>query len=69
MKMKKVLFVSALAVLALASCQKDYYCSCITPDGFEVANTTIRDTKGSAEDKCSGLAVPYETGTVCSIVE
>lgn len=67
--MRKVTLVSVFVMMALSSCKKDYFCECITPDGFAVANTTIRDTKASAEDKCSGLAVPYETGTICSIVE
>jgi hypothetical protein len=67
--MKKVLLVSAFAVLALASCKKDYTCSCKTL-GTETSTTTINDTKAKAEDKCAALGgTVLGVETTCSIVE
>lgn len=52
--MKRVLLVSAFAVLALASCKKDYVCTC-TSTGNGVtgsSTTTITDTKKNAKATC-----------------
>lgn len=53
--MKKVLFVGALALVSLASCKKDYTCSCSGTDipenwkKFEYSKMK----KGDAEDACA----------------
>lgn len=55
--MKKLLFVFAIAAVgSLASCKKDYTCTCDVA-GQEVS-TAINDAKkGDAEDACDALEV------------
>ena len=47
--MKKIFFLSAFALLALASCKKDYTCSC-TEQVSENAITTKHEIKNVALD-------------------
>jgi len=72
--MKKVLLVSAFAVLALASCKKDYTCKCKSSmDGVvtEISTKTIHDTKEKAQASCSKSSISSANGgtltTVCNI--
>ncbi len=53
--MKKSIFVLAgVAMLALASCKKEYTCECTTTSaiGTISATTTIKDTKNNATEAC-----------------
>ena len=56
--MKKMLFLGSFAVLGLASCKKEYTCTCTGYiDGVAVpgsaSSTTIKDTKSKATDACN----------------
>ena len=63
--MKKVL-VAAIALLALASCKKDYTCECETL-GIK-STTTINDTKKNATESCeSGSGTVLGITTTCTI--
>jgi hypothetical protein len=53
--MKKVIFLGAFALVSLASCKKEYTCTCTGyVDGAAVssASTTIKDTKSDAQTTC-----------------
>ena len=50
--MKKVLFIAVVAVASLASCKKDFTCTC--KDGSTtVATYTVHTTKKKSKDLCS----------------
>lgn len=50
--MKKLLFVFAIAAVgSLASCKKEYTCTC-TADGVSVSEEFEKMKKSEAEDKC-----------------
>jgi hypothetical protein len=59
--MKKLLFVAAIAVMALSSCKKDYTCTCVISDSsgyFPTTTTTSaipNTTKSKAETACESL--------------
>jgi hypothetical protein len=56
--MKKSIFlVASVAMLALASCKKDYTCECSTtnPLGTTSSSLSINDTKKNAEEACDAL--------------
>lgn len=61
--MKKVLMfsVSALFVLGLASCKKDYTCTC-TISGTSTSTEILDSKKGDAEDACNALEVAARIG-------
>jgi hypothetical protein len=61
--MKKVLVLGGFALLAMASCKKEYTCECTsTTAGISAtAATTIKDTKKKATEAC-------EAGTTSSTV-
>lgn len=68
--MKKFIAIAALGVLTLASCKKDYTCTCTaTSGGVSISSSVvINDTKSKAEDACTAKAT--NTGgatTTCSI--
>lgn len=47
------MFLSAFALLALASCKKDYTCRCTYSGTFNGTNTkTITDTRSDAKAEC-----------------
>jgi len=56
--MKKAMIFGTFALLALASCKKDYTCTCTTTaesasgSATTTASTTINDTKKNAEEAC-----------------
>ncbi len=53
MKLTKIVALSFLAVIALASCKKDYTCNC-TSSGFTLVVETYSSVKkADAESKCS----------------
>jgi hypothetical protein len=61
--MKKIFFISAVLVLSLASCKKDYTCVCTGNIlGTTVSVTTeAKSTKKGADDWCKGLQNGTET--------
>jgi len=64
--MKKGILVAALAVLALASCKKDYVCECTTL-GVS-GTTTLNDTKSNATETCeNGSGTTLGITTTCVI--
>jgi len=73
--MKRVLLVSAFAVLALASCKKDYTCDCVSSiNGVEYSTSTsvIHSTKKKATDTCTASSTSSTSGgstvtTTCTI--
>jgi hypothetical protein len=68
--MKKVLFLGAFAVLGLASCKKDYTCSCTTTgSGTSITQTsTINATKKDATTSCeNGSSSVAGITTTCTI--
>lgn len=67
--MKKVFF-AAVAVLALASCKKDYTCECTTTGGGMNAtvSATVNGSKKDAKDACEkGSTTVGEVKTTCKI--
>lgn len=60
--MKKLLAISALVVLTLASCKKDYTCECTATDTFYNTNTAIIDArKKDAQGECDTKNDNYES--------
>ena len=61
--MKKLIYLSAILSLSLASCKKDYTCVCSTSFlGITVsANTAAKSTKKGAEEWCKGIQNGTET--------
>ena len=55
--MKKVLLVAAVAMLALASCKKDYTCDC---------GIISQDYNGLNKDDAATLQTSCETGNICT---
>lgn len=53
--MKKSIVFGAFALIALASCKKDYTCKCTGSNGSATVSTstTITDTKKDAEAACN----------------
>ena len=58
--MKKVLFI-AVAVLGLASCKKDYTCSCKGETESE-SETLTGKTKEEAKEICDAANLIYQSG-------
>ena len=53
--MKKLIFLGAFAILTLASCKKDWTCTCTSSLGGGSSSTTISDkTKSDAKAECDG---------------
>lgn len=53
--MKKLLFI-AIAVVSLASCKKDYTCTC-TDTGFSYTYIMTESKKGAAYAACEGKGI------------
>lgn len=49
--MKKVFIAAAAVLFVLASCKKDYTCTCSIA-GQEIGSSTINDTKAKAKEEC-----------------
>ena len=69
--MKRLAFVAgAIFMLSLASCKKDYTCTCVTSvDGFDDVTTTVEYTdvkKSDAEESCDTLDSASES-TTCTL--
>lgn len=69
---KLVLGVSAMALLSLASCKKDYNCECTYQD---TGNTTITETKkvknaslDDAKKTCDGYETDGFVTKTCSLL-
>ncbi len=61
--MKKVLFIAGLSVLTLASCTKDYTCSCSsTLVNFNHPTETFKDTKENAQALCDAREISLNSG-------
>lgn len=73
--MKKALIFGTFALLGLASCKKDYTCTCTTtaegPQGTVTssASATINDTKKNAETSCDEGDATSTAGGYTSTVE
>ncbi len=53
--MKKLIFLGAFAILTLASCKKDWTCTCTSTPGNGKTSRTIQDmTKSDAKADCNG---------------
>lgn len=68
--MKKVLF-AAVAVLALASCKKDWTCECNVP-GYETTSRKIeqkskKDAEADCEGKISAGIISVSTENYCKL--
>jgi hypothetical protein len=57
--MKKILLLTAVVMLSMASCKKEYTCECTAtvsgtgiPTTTTSASSTIKDTKSKATDAC-----------------
>lgn len=56
--MKQFFLISGLAVLALASCTKEYTCSCAsTTVNFNYPTETFKDSKDNAKALCDARTV------------
>lgn len=68
--MKKVLLVAVAGLFVLASCKKDYTCTCTVsgPQGSISASETINGTKKDAQAECEeGSASSGGYTTTCKI--
>jgi len=70
--MKKVLLVFGFGLFLLASCKKDYTCTCTGfIDGEEVPgaseSVTINDTKSKAEEECDEGDIAEDAFTGISV--
>jgi hypothetical protein len=61
--MKRSLIGLCVLALALASCKKDYDCTCTNSNGSYTAGTT-KDTKMRAKKYCEGLGSGSTTCTL-----
>lgn len=61
--MKKVLFVAGMAILSLASCKKDYTCSCeSTTVDFTYPNPPVYNgTKDDAKALCDAYEITLQS--------
>ena len=51
--MRKILFIFMIITLTNSGCKKNYNCVCTDANGKTLAVTTIKDTKGKANEKCT----------------
>ncbi len=62
--MKKILLLSGLAILVLASCKKDYTCSCSsTTVNLSLGNEVFNDTKENAEALCEAREITLQSAS------
>ncbi|MBM3164077.1 MAG: hypothetical protein FJZ80_01330 [Bacteroidetes bacterium] len=66
--MKKMLLIFGLGLFLMASCKKDYTCTCtgfIDGEEFPGASSsvTINDTKSNAEEQCDDGDLPEDALT------
>ena len=60
--MKKVILLGALGVFALASCKKDYTCSCTFSNSGSLKLEYKDVKKKTAEDSCDAAETTYKQG-------
>lgn len=69
--MRKVIFPAAmLLIVGLASCKKDYTCTCTTTDssgGTATSSVTIHATKKDAKEVCNATATSTSGGSSASV--
>ncbi len=68
--MKKIIFLGAFALLALASCKKDYTCKCTSTDGSNTytSSSTITDHRSDAKAECDAKDTSAGTASInCEI--
>ena len=53
--MKKLLFVAAIALVSMASCKKDYTCTCTDNGGYSYVLTSSK--KKAADAVCTGAGI------------
>ena len=67
MKLKSILGLVSLTMLALGSCVKDYSCTCVSTyqgQSFTAPSTTIHDNKKDAKATCDQGSLSIGTATV-----
>lgn len=68
-KMKKAILLGALGVFALASCKKDYTCTCkVNEQSIKIPLTDYK--KKDAEDACDAAKTTYsnaDANTTCTL--
>jgi len=52
--MKKIILITAISTLVLASCKKDYTCDC-TSDSGKIVLVLENSSKSDAEDTCNSV--------------
>ena len=65
LKMKKLLFVAAVAVVALSSCKKDYTCEC-TVEVFGVSSSSSVDYEGLSKSEADDLEATCTSSSFCT---
>ena len=55
--MKKIIFVAAFGLLTLASCKKDYTCTCTAVGTTISSSTTLHATKKDATTACENGSI------------
>ena len=68
--MKKLAFVSILAVVVSVSCRKDYTCSCEFNDDTTIDKELLKTRKKDAEENCEAIQATYhhvDSTVSCSI--
>jgi len=73
--MKKIILLgSAVVLLGMMSCKKNYTCVCTTTDtatstSIGTTKTTIKDTKKKAKDTCEGASASAGTLTTTCVIQ
>ena len=67
--MKKLLVIGVVSMFVLASCKKEYVCTCTTSGGGSTASasSTITATKKDAEAACNSTVTSGDYTTTCAI--
>lgn len=63
--MKKLLFVAAVAVVALSSCKKDYTCEC-TVEFLGVSSTSTVDYEGLSKSEADDAEAACTSTGICT---
>jgi uncharacterized lipoprotein YehR (DUF1307 family) len=64
LKMKKLLFVAAVAVFALSSCTKDYTCTC-TVEVLGIESSSSVDYEGLSKSEADELEAACTSSSFC----
>ena len=68
--LKGRMFLSAVAIMSMLSCDQARMCSCVNPDGTVIQTTPLGEVKkGKANELCDELNMSFPGDTVICTVE